>query len=220
MKRKFFLICILLSLFCYTEAMDMNDRVESVMNDCFMELIPHYYNGQEDFSKEKKEMYLKYGVSLLGDIFSEFTEGNSLIFNFYYRLDEKRQDHQVIKITEYNVNGKLYEYWIMNMSDHGIPYNYSNFYLTEAESLQGERTIIDCSKHYNDTYKLTDDKILDLTFNNLVVLYQAEPWLSRQSFKGTKYEDIIVKWKGDTPYLRKMNLFEKIYFTSLRKSKR
>lgn len=221
MKRKILLLIVFVCLECFGEDIKMDVKIEKGINYYFSEIIPKYYQGQKEFNKEKKILTEKFGLYMMGQVgLSVVGDTDNLITNFYYLVNNKRQDHQVIKITEQNVNEKLYEYWIMNMSDHGTPYDYSYFYLTEAESKQGERAIIDCSKQYKETYIISDDEILDLSFNNIIVLYQSTPWLSRQSFKGTRYEDKIVKWKGDTPSLRSMNIFEKMYFKNLNKSKK
>ena len=221
MKKLFFVCFIFFSIQCFGEELNMNINLEKAMNYCFTELIPKYYNGQKDFDKERKILYTKFLVGLQGDtIFHEIQGTQDLIFNFYYLINHDKQICQCIKISSLMKNSNLYEYWILNISDRGIPYNYSYFYITKSESNFSKREIIDVSKKYNESYKFENGIDLSFPINNLITLYQVEPWLHMDSFKGTKYANMIVSWKKTIPYLRKMTVFEFLFYKFKKKANR
>ena len=221
MKRFLFIVFIFLSTKCFGEELNMNINLENAMNYCITELIPKYYNGQKDFDEERNILYTKFLVGLQGDtVFHEIQGTEDLIFNFYYLINHDKQICQCIKISSLMKDSKLYEYWILNISDRGVPYKYAYFYITKSESKYSKREIIDISIKYKESYRYMDGIDLLFPINNLITLYQVEPWIHMDSFKGTKYENMIVSWKKDTPYLRKMNLFEILYYRLLKKAKR
>lgn len=197
----------------------MNLILENAVTYYMKDLIPKFYNGQEDFSEEMGICHMEYNFGMQGNGFSFMRGTKNIVFHFYYILPKHRkQTIQGLLLTSENINNKLYEYWIFNMHDHGIPYNYAFFYLTCAESLQSKRKIIDISTHYTNSYKLPTGENLNLKINELIVLYQASPWIPIESFENTIYENKIVKWRKNIPYLKNMNIFEKLYYKNLKKS--
>ena len=163
-------------------------------------------------------MYMNYDVAMQGNGFSIMRGTEDLIFNFYYLINHDRQNVQGILLTRIEKENKIYEYWIFALSDRGTPYRYAYFYLTETQALTAKRKIIDISKKYKERYVIDDAEILDLTVKNLITLYQVEPWEQLESFAGTKYENIVVKWKNGIPYQRTMNIFEMIYYKWIQKT--
>ena len=186
------------------------------INHYFMTLIPKYYKGQEDFTKDMQTMPL--GVHMQGNGFSEIKGTKDLLFNFYFLIDHDRQDIQVIRFMKDSINDKIYEYWVVKMSDIGTPYRYSYFYLTETDSITSPRKILDVDKYYKDKIIVNENVEIDLTVPNLISLYQAKPWIRSESYKNTRYENVIVKWSNGKPFLKKMNFFEKFYYGKLKKS--
>lgn len=211
-------------LFCFisimfSEELNINPKLKDAIESYFITAIPMYYQG-ETFEKIRNSVSTN-NFHMLGsdkDLFTLMRGTDSLIFDFYYLIEHKRQDVQAILLSRQLEEKKYYEYWIFKISDAGKPYNYAYFFLTETDNLVNERTIISESKIYMNEYKITDNIILNLEIKELIVLYQSKPWLKLESFKNTIYENKIVKWKGDVPYLRNMNLFEKLYYKSLKKS--
>ena len=223
MKKIFVLILIFifLCMSIFAEELNMNPNLESGMEYILSEVIPKYYNGQLDIVEERNFMHRKYFVGLQGNPFFSMMRGTEdLIFNFYFLINHDYQSCQCIMLTDETVGNELYEYWIVNISNRTTPYNFAYFYLTKAESKSSTREIVDVSKKYRASYLLQGGTELDLSVRNLITLYQAEPWYSIESFKDTKYENMIVKWKKDEPYLRKMNIFEILYYRLLPKAKR
>ena len=224
MKKIFVLILIFifLCMSIFAEELNMNQNLESGMEYILTEVIPKYYNGQRAFKEERDFLFREYMIMIQGEenFFDEMRGTEDLIFSFFYFQDSVRQIAQVIMITSEEYENELYEYWIVKISDNGTPYNYAYFYLTKAESKTSEREIINISKKYRELYTLQNGVELDLTFRNLISLYQSAPELKLESFKDTKYENMIVKWKKDEPYLRKMNIFEILYYRLLPKAKR
>lgn len=224
MKNIFVLILIILGLKngCYAEDIKMDKKLQDGMNYYFEKLIPMYYKGQT-FEKERHLVIRSCGVHMTGtneDAITTEKGTNDLVFTFYYIQDGVRQICQGVTLASENYNGQIYEYWIVKISDNGIPYNYAYFYLTKCDSKTSKRSVIDISKKYQEKYRVAEDKEIDLSIRNLITIYSAAPWKKLESFKGTKYENMIVKWKKDIPYLRKMNIFEKIYYKNIKKSKR
>lgn len=211
---------ITLCQFCYTEPIQMNEKLKNAAQYYFTSLIPLYYQGKRDFSDEMNIIHREYNVGMQGNGFSVIKNSNSLLFNFYYLINHDRQDVQGILLASEEYDGNLYEYWIFQMSDRGTPYNYAFFYLTRSSSIISQREVIDVSKKYKEKYILALGKELDLSIKNLTTLYQSEPWDKLESFSGTKYENMIVKWKGGIPFCRRMNFIERLYFRFLKKSKR
>ena len=220
MKKFFIFTTLLIGSLCYSEELKMNQELRDGMNYYFEKLIPSYYAGNLDTREEKNNIVRKCHMYIYGsDCFSDLNK-NGLLFNFYYLINHDYQSGQGIQLTKIEYEGIIYEYWIINLCDRTLYYDYSYFYLTKTTSLTEPRTILDLSTKYMDSYKINDSKEIDLTVYNNTVLYQAEFWCRLQSFKGTKYENMIVSWKKDTPYLRKMNLFEILYYRLLKKAKR
>lgn len=221
MKKFLFISYFIILALCFSEQPKMNPILSNAMNRYFTDLIPKYYQGQRDFDDERVSMSIKNNFYMTGSGMHMFMDSNALIFNFYYLIEHRKQSVQVIMITSEMINNHLYEYWIVQLSDHGIPYNYSYFYLTLTDSKESKREILNISKKYIDSYTVENGQIIDLTVQNLAIMYQIEPQEILESFAGTKYENTIVVWKtGEKPYLRKMNIFEKIYYKNLKKSKR
>lgn len=221
MKKFLFISYFIILALCFSEQPKMNPILSNAMNRYFTDLIPKYYQGQRDFDDERVSMSIKNNFYMTGSGMHMFMDSNALIFNFYYLIEHRKQSVQVIMITSEMINNHLYEYWIVQLSDHGIPYNYSYFYLTLTDSKESKREILNVSKKYIDSYTVENGQIIDLTVQNLAIMYQIEPQEILESFAGTKYENTIVVWKtGEKPYLRKMNIFEKIYYKNLKKSKR
>lgn len=218
MKKLLFFMCINFIGICYGEVVNMNKKLANVIPYYFEKLIPRYYRGREDFSREMHFMYMNYDVGMQGNGFSIMRGTEDLIFNFYYLINQDRQNVQGILLTRIEKENKIYEYWIFALSDRGTPYRYAYFYLTETQSLTARRKIIDISKKYKERYVIDDAETLDLTVKNLITLYQVEPWEQLESFAGTKYENIVVKWKNGVPYQRTMNIFEMIYYKWLQKT--
>jgi hypothetical protein len=224
MKKVFILILIILGIKngCYAEEIKMDKKLQDGMNYYFEKLIPMYYKGQT-FEKERNLLIRNCGVHMTGtneDTIHTVKGTNDIVFNFYYIQDRVRQLVQTVMLTSESYNGEIYEYWIVKLSDNGTPYNYAYFYLTKCDSITSKRCIVGISTKYQELYELKSGKIFNLTINNLITLYKIAPWLKLESFKDTKYENMIVKWKKDIPYLRKMNIFEKIYYKNIKKSKR
>ena len=203
---------------CYGEAVSMNKKLANVIPYYFEKLIPRYYRGRKDFSREMYLIHMNYDVGMQGNGFSIMRGTEDLIFNFYYLINHDRQNVQGILLTRIKKENTIYEYWIFALSDRGTPYRYAYFYLTETQSLETSRKIIDISKKYKERYVIGDNEVLDLTVKNLITLYQLGPWKKLDSFAGTKYENIVVKWKNGMPYQRTMNIFEMIYYKWLQKT--
>ena len=218
MRRNVIIFFLFLCISCYGSAIEMNDKLESGMNYILSDLVPKYYNGQTSFEEERK----KCSDILLGtdDIFHTMPWSENLIYNFYFLIDHDFQSCQCLMIADGIIDNELYEYWCLDMADRTWPYNYSYFYLTKAKNKNAKREILDISKKYQETYSLKNGESLDLSINDLPPLYTVAPWESLESFKGTKYENKIVKWKKDVPYLRKMNMFEKLFYKYQKKAKR
>ena len=200
MKKLLFFMCINFIGICYGEVVNMNKKLANVIPYYFEKLIPRYYRGREDFSREMHLMHMNYDVGMQGNGFSIMRGTEDLIFNFYYLINHDKQNVQGILLTRIEKENKIYEYWIFALSDRGTPYRYAYFYLTETQSLTAKRKIIDISKKYKERYVIGDNEVLDLTVKNLITLYQVEPWEQLESFAGTKYENIVVKWKNGMPY--------------------
>lgn len=223
MKKIFVLILIFIFLCMniFAEELNMNPNLESGMEYILTEVIPKYYNGQLDIVEERNFMHRKYFVGLQGSsIFSMMPGTEDLIFNFYFLINHDKQSCQCLMLFSEINDNELYEYWIVKIADRGIPYNYGYFYLTKANSKTVRREVIDVSKKYKETFVLKNGKVLNLTIKNMATIYQMHPEEKLESFKGTKYENMIVKWKKDEPYLRKMNIFEILYYRLLPKAKR
>ena len=218
MKKLLFFMCINFIGICYGEVVNMNKKLANVIPYYFEKLIPRYYRGREDFSREMHLMHMNYDVGMQGKGFSIMRGTEDLIFNFYYLINHDKQNVQGILLTRIEKENKIYEYWIFALSDRGTPYRYAYFYLTETQSLTAKRKIIDISKKYKERYVIGDNEVLDLTVKNLITLYQVEPWEQLESFAGTKYENIVVKWKNGMPYQRTMNIFEMIYYKWIQKT--
>ena len=218
MKKLLFFMCINFIGICYGEVVNMNKKLANVIPYYFEKLIPRYYRGREDFSREMYLMHMNYDVGMQGNGFSIMEDTEDLIFDFYYLINQDRQNVQGILLTRIEKENKIYEYWIFALSDRGTPYRYAYFYLTETQSLTAKRKIIDISKKYKERYVIDDAETLDLTVKNLITLYQLGPWKKLESFTGTKYENIVVKWKNGVPYQRTMNIFEMIYYKWLQKT--
>ena len=218
MKKLLFFMCINFIGICYGEVVNMNKKLANVIPYYFEKLIPRYYRGREDFSREMHLMHMNYDVGMQGNGFSIMRGTEDLIFNFYYLINHDKQNVQGILLTRIEKENKIYEYWIFALSDRGTPYRYAYFYLTETQSLTAKRKIIDISKKYKERYVIGDNEVLDLTVKNLITLYQVEPWEQLESFAGTKYENIVVKWKNGMPYQRTMNIFEMIYYKWIQKT--
>ena len=217
MKKIVYLLLLITSM-CYAKNYKMDCLLTEGMNHYFVTLIPKYYKGQKDFTKDMQTM--PFGVHMQGNGFSEIKGTNDLLFNFYFLIGHDRQDIQVIRFMKNSINGKIYEYWVVKMSDIGAPYRYSYFYLTETESITSPRKILDVDKYYKDKIIVNENIEIDLSVPNLITLYQAKPWIRSESYKNTRYDRLIVCWKNETPFLRKMNLIEKIYYNNIRKSDR
>ncbi|MCF0124570.1 MAG: hypothetical protein HUJ68_02230 [Clostridia bacterium] len=180
----------------------MNKVLESGMNHYLEVLIPKYYDGEKEFSRERYEIPL--GVHMQGKYpFHEMRGTDDLIFNFYFLIEHKKQSVQVIRFKSFIIKGSLYEYWVVNFSDHGTPYNYSYFYLTVAENKKSPRQILDISTQYKDSILINGETEVDMEVPNLISLYQATPELCLESYKNTRYENMIVKWK------KKLRILEK-----------
>lgn len=224
MKKVFVLILIILGIKngCYTKEIKMDKKLKDGMSYYFEILIPMYYKGQT-FEKERKLLILNHGVYMTGTdegAINSLADTNDTVFNFYYIQDKVRQLVQVVQIASKEYGNEIYEYWHVGLSDNGTPYNYAYFYLTKCSYKTSKREVLDISKEYQEKYQVSEGKFIDLSIKNLITIYATTPWLELESFNGTKYENMIVKWRKNTPYLRKMNIFEKIYYRNLKKSKR
>lgn len=200
----------------------MNYQLENAMAFILTDIIPKHYCGQVSFKDERDFLYKQYFVGILGgDSFIDKMPGtDNLIFVFYFLIDHDFQSCQCLMIADGIIDNELYEYWCLDMADRTWPYNYSYFYLTKAKNKNAKREILDISKKYQETYSLKNGESLDLSIKDLPTLYTVAPWESLESFKGTKYENKIVKWKKDVPYLKKMNMFEKLFYKYQKKAKR
>lgn len=219
MKKNIISLFLIFFNCCFAEE-NINPIVKNVMIYYLEELIPQYYSGKEDFSEEMHIMHRKYNAGMQGNGFSKIGDKEDIIFFFYYLINHDRQNVQVLRAASNVVENVLYEYWVVSRTDTGTPYDYAYFYLTKADSKQARRTIINISKKYKEFYKLENGITLDLSIENLLILYEVEPELQLESFRNTKYENIIVKWRKNMPYLKKMNILEKLYYENLEKSKR
>lgn len=219
MKKYFWIILLFLSAEnnIFSEE-NMHPILKNTMEYYFEELIPKYYKGQEDFSEESHIMAMEISSHMQGNGFSEIINTDNLVFDFYYLINHSRQDVQVLLISREKYKKNFYEYWIVKISDHGTPYNYAFFYLTKTKSKESKREVIEISKKYKDCYIFEDDSVLDLSFKNMITLYVAKPELKIESFKDTKYENKIVKWRNNQPYLKDMNFWERIYYKNKKKS--
>lgn len=196
-------------------------KLEDGMKYYFNKLVPEYYNGVQNFyDKESEYLLKKFGIHMQGDGFSSIKDTNSISFEFYLLIEHEKQDIQVVKLAENSIENILYEYWMLRISDGGIPYDYGIFYVTKTDSLVSSREIIIRTKYYQEFFILNDEKRIDFSSINLSVLYQIKPWIELESFKKTKYEGIIIKWKKSIPYIRNQNFFEKLFFKRLKKSNR
>ena len=106
------------------------------------------------------------------------------------------------------------------MSDRGCPYNYGLFYVTKTNNIKCSREIVLKTKFFHKIEMFNDDQKIDNIIIDLVILYWMQPWIAMDSFKDTQYENIIIKWHDETPYIRKLNFIEKIYFNRIKKAER
>ncbi len=125
---------------CFAEDFHVDESLLNGIDHYFNELIPKYYNGQEDFSTEMNEFPL--GIYMQGNGFSEVEGTKDLVFDFYYLVDNKRQDIQVIQFGKQIIGKTIYEYWHIGLTKLGIDFNYAYFVLTETECENSERKII------------------------------------------------------------------------------
>lgn len=218
MKKR---ICLLFFLSIILQNLLCSIKFEEGMEYYFTKLIPEFYNGRINFY-DKESLYLqkKFDLHMQGDGFSRIGKNNLIETDFYFLIDHKRQNAQLIKLCEKEINGKLYEYWCTFFADRSIPYDKAIFYITESNSLTNKRVIIDKRYTYVESYKISKNINLDFSNIDLIVLYQIKPWIVIESFKGTRYENTIVKWKKSNPYIRKQNLLERIYYKKLKKRKK
>ena len=70
MKKLLFFMCINFIGICYGEVVNMNKKLANVIPYYFEKLIPRYYRGREDFSREMHFMYMNYDVGMQGNGFS------------------------------------------------------------------------------------------------------------------------------------------------------
>ena len=216
MKRKMIELLIITLL---TNLMYSQTKIDNGLKYYFNKLIPEYYKGQESFyEKESTVLLQRYGFHMQGDGFSTLEMTNAISFDFYMLEDHKKQDIQVIKISETIKNHSFYEYWMLLISCRGVPCNYGLFYVTKADSIMNSREIIKKTDYYQEFVILDNNQKLDSSDIDLRILYQIKPWIELDSFKGSKYEGVLVKWHGDYPYIRKQNPFERLYYKSLKKT--
>lgn len=219
MKKNIILLCMGFISFCYTEDVFTNQILKNGINYYLEQVIPSYHGGTFDKRMTGKEL-IAYNIQTRGPRggIGYVMDTQNLIFDFYYLINHRMQNVQGIMIASEEKNDYLYEYWIFNIDDGGIPYNYAYFYLTKAETKESKREIINISKKYMELYTLENGTILDLTIHNMVIVYQVMPQCRFESFSGTKYENVIVsKRTGKKPYLRKMNFFEILYYRWIKK---
>ncbi len=106
--------------------------------------------------------------------------------------------------------GSIYEYWIFNArgDDLGEP-AHAEFYITKANSVDGEREVLHSSLQFFDSYTV-DGVEIKLPLNDLKLLCDMQAWQYPESYKGHEIAHLEVQDSPNGYFIVSDSFFGKV----------
>jgi hypothetical protein len=111
-----------------------------------------------------------------------------------FRIKARRIRYAVHNLYREEVNGKLYEFWLVKKvyepeTGEG---GRSVFYVSETEEPFGHRKILKKSDQFFDAYQVDNENVIKFPKNNLRILYDMEAWRFPDSYKKSELKDFEI----------------------------
>lgn len=156
----------------------------------------YYLDGVE---KIKRRLIDDWGVQIWVD---PWVDADRYIAQF--RIKSRGINYDIHSLYRERVDRKFYEFWVSKISakEWSGEKPRSVFFVTKADDIRGKRMIVDRSDTFIENYKVSDEYQVSFPIENLEVIYDMQPWLFPENYKGTSLSGVKVVMDADGKIFR------------------